>query len=93
VDAAMPIAGDGIVFMADGDLVVVTPASIVLRLRSDDDWQSASVVGSWDASQVATGATTAAVRGDDVYVVFAHLFETMRGTYEIARVEFTALPR
>jgi sugar lactone lactonase YvrE len=93
VDAAMPIAGDGIVFTPDGDLAVVTPASIVLRLRSDDDWQSATVIGSWDASQVATGATTAAVRGDDVYVVFAHLFQTMRSTYEIARVGFTALPR
>jgi sugar lactone lactonase YvrE len=94
VTTPMPVAGDGIVFMADGDLAVVTPASIVLRLRSDNDWQLATVVGSWDASQVATGATTAAVRGDDVYVVFAHLFETMRSTYEIARVGFTApLPR
>jgi sugar lactone lactonase YvrE len=92
VGMSRAVAGDGIVFMADGDLAVVTPASLVLRLHSDDDWQTATVAGSWDASQVEMGATTAAVRGDDVYVVFAHLFQTMRSTYEIARAQFTAPP-
>jgi sugar lactone lactonase YvrE len=93
VSTAMPIAGDGIVFAPDGDLAVVMPNGVVVRLRSGDDWQSATVVGTWDATELAFGTpTTAATRGADVYVVFAHLFDQARRQYEIARALFPAPP-
>lgn len=87
------IGGDGIVFRPDGVLAVVSNAlaadgtllgSGVTLLASTDGWQSAAVVGAW----VADGnPTTGAVRGDDVHVIYAHLFETTREEYEIVRVQ------
>jgi sugar lactone lactonase YvrE len=92
VETAMPVSGDGIVFAANGDLAVVggfNNPDTVLRLRSDDDWRSASLVGTWDSTEAGAGTpTTAAARGAQVYVIFAHLFDTRRERYEIARAEF-----
>lgn len=94
ITAEFPGGGDGIVFMSNGDLAVVGSAGgsgVVYRLRSDDDWLSADVVGEWNTAPLGFGGpTTAARRGDDVYAVFAHLFDDARIAYEIARAQFVA---
>ena len=88
------IVGDGIVFRSDGALAVVSNALAgdgtvlgpgVTLFTSDDGWQSAAIAGSWIAGDM---ATTAAVRGDDVYAIYAHLFDTAREEYEIVKVQF-----
>lgn len=65
------VAGqDGAVWMADGRLAVVSNSeNRVVALTSTDDWASAQLAGQapYDAQ-----ATTAAVVGDDVYVVQPH---------------------
>jgi sugar lactone lactonase YvrE len=85
------IVGDGIVFRSDGALAVVSNALAadgtvlgpgVTLFASDDGWQSAAIAGSWAADDL---PTTAAVRGDDVYVIHAHLFDTAREKYEIVK--------
>jgi len=91
VDTDQVVSGDGIVFTPQGDLAVVTiggPASVLL-LRSDDDWQTATTIGTWDSATITdTEPTTAAVRGDDVYVIFARLFDEANSRYDIERVVF-----
>ena len=79
---------------ANGDLAVVGSAGgtgVVHRLRSDDDWASAQVVGVWNTAPLGFGIpTTAAMRGaDDVYVIFANLFDVTRVSYQIARAQFS----
>lgn len=93
VGASIAIAGDGIVFTDNGDLAVVTPAGAVQRWHSADDWQTAALVGSWDATQLGFGTpTTAATRGAEVYVIFAHLFDAAPTQFEIARAQFAPPP-
>ncbi len=91
VASDVDVSGDGIIFTPEGDLVVVTiggPASVIL-LSSDDDWRTASLEGTWDSSQVVgTTPTTAAIRGNDVFVVFARVLENDVSRYDIERVEF-----
>lgn len=61
---------DGMVWTTDGRLAVVSnSANRVVALTSSDDWATAEVAGvaSYDVQ-----ATTAAVVGDDVYVVHPH---------------------
>jgi hypothetical protein len=93
VVAEPTISGDGIVFLPDGRLAVVggiANGGSVLLVESSDDWQTAAVVGTWDTRTVSgTAATTAAVRDGAVFAIFAHLFDTTRLDYEIARVSFT----
>jgi len=61
---------DGAVWMADGRLAIVSNSSNrVVTLRSADDWASAQLAGQ---GSYGTQATTAAVVGDDVYVVQPH---------------------
>jgi sugar lactone lactonase YvrE len=71
VQLAEPIPGaDGMVFLPDGRLAVVSNSqSKVVALDSDDGWNSASVsaTASFDGQ-----ATTAAVADGDVYVVQPH---------------------
>ncbi len=91
VESDFGVSGDGIVFTPRGDLVVVTIGGVasVLLLSSDDDWQSATLSGTWDSSQISgTSPTTAAIRGDDVYVVFARVLEDDVLRYDIERVDF-----
>jgi len=62
--------GDGIVWAADGTLAVVSNnQSRVYKYQSDDNWQSATTVGS--ALFTGQGTTGAAV-GGDIYVVQPH---------------------
>ena len=61
---------DGAVWMADGRLAIVSnSANRVVALTSADDWASAQLAGQ---APYGTQATTAAVVGDDVYVVQPH---------------------
>jgi hypothetical protein len=88
IDSDVPVSGDGIVFTHDGILATVSGTSVLL-LESDDGWLSASLIGQWDAGTVSAALpTTAAVRGGDVHVVFAHLFDDTNEDYEIAKVLF-----
>jgi hypothetical protein len=94
IDTPFTVSGDGIVFRPDGALAVVSNALAadgsvlgpgVTLFTSDDAWQSAAIAGSW----VAIGApTTAAVRDNDVHAIYAHLFDTTREEYEIAKALF-----
>jgi sugar lactone lactonase YvrE len=71
VELPEPIQGaDGMVFLPDGRLAVVSNSeNRVVALASDDDWNSATVesTASYEGQ-----ATTAAVAGDDVYIVHPH---------------------
>jgi sugar lactone lactonase YvrE len=61
---------DGAVWMADGRLAVVSnSANRVVAFTSADDWATAQIAG---RAPYGTQATTAAVVGDDVYVVQPH---------------------
>ncbi|MBN1240169.1 MAG: SMP-30/gluconolactonase/LRE family protein [Gammaproteobacteria bacterium] len=66
-----PIEGaDGMVLTEDGRLVVVSNStSSVGALTSDDDWASAQAAGT---AMFEGQATTAAIVGDDIYVVKPH---------------------
>ncbi|MFV1986097.1 MAG: hypothetical protein ACC682_02360 [Gemmatimonadota bacterium] len=89
-----PIGVDGLVFMADGRLAAVANTgegdaarTEVLLLESADGWESATIVGRREA---ASDATTAAIRGGDVYVIDAR-FADMGGDapyFDITRVRF-----
>jgi len=76
-DAATPVklpeeipGQDGAVWMADGRLAIVSNSSNrVVTLKSTDDWASAQLAGQ---GGYGTQGTTAAVVGDDVYVVQPH---------------------
>lgn len=94
VETSVRVGGDGIVFRPDGALAVVGSAFAadgssrgagVTLFTSDDGWHSAAVAGSWVAGAL---PTTAAKRGDDVHVIFAHLFDTARVEYEIVKALF-----
>lgn len=70
---------DGMVWSA-GRLTIVSNASNrVVALTSDDDWATATVVG---VASYATQATTAAVVGDDVYVVHPHFADEDPPSFE-----------
>jgi sugar lactone lactonase YvrE len=85
---------DGMILDPDGSLIMVTfPNSVIYRLRSDDNWASASRVAVDKPLQHYLGwGTTIAVRGESVYVIYSHLNRWMQGsdqdTFEIVRVEF-----
>ncbi|HEU4618436.1 MAG TPA: SMP-30/gluconolactonase/LRE family protein [Gammaproteobacteria bacterium] len=69
LDAPIPGA-DGMVFLPDGRLAVVSNSqSKVFALESDDGWDSASMTAT---APFEGQATTAAVAGADVYVVQPH---------------------
>ena len=66
-----PVAGqDGLVWAADGRLVIVSNSeNRVVALTSSDDWASAELAG---IGTYSVQATTAAAVGDDIYVVHPH---------------------
>ena len=88
-----PLAGaQGMVLRPDGNLVVVTAEfSTVVSLVTGDNWDSA-VVASSALTDPEGGATTAAIRGTEVYVVYMHSEAFMKGeardSFEIVRVQF-----
>jgi sugar lactone lactonase YvrE len=61
---------DGMVWMTDGNLAIVSNSSNrVVALTSSDNWMTAQVAG---VAPYETQATTAAVVGDEVYIVHPH---------------------
>jgi len=87
---------DGLTFTPGGDLIAVATTgaadagtSEVLRLRSADGWRTARIE---DRVPAAQSATTAAVRGDAVYVLDARFGdmggETPAPNFDITRVTF-----
>ena len=85
VALAEPVPGaDGAVWMSDGRLAIVAnAANRVVALVSSDEWASAQQVG---VAPYEVMATTAAVVGDDLYVVHPHFRDD--GVPSIERVEF-----
>ncbi len=89
-----PIGADGLVLTPAGRLVAVAgtgePGATkteVLVLESSDGWESATIVGRWEA---APDATTATLRGDQIYVIDAR-FADMGGDaphFDISRGHF-----
>ena len=62
---------DGMVWTAEGRLAIVSNSdNRVVALTSTDDWATAQLAG---VAAYGTQATTAAVAGDDIYVVHPHL--------------------
>jgi DNA-binding beta-propeller fold protein YncE len=81
--------GDGIIFLNDTTLVVVSGRQgKVLRLESDDDFATARVTGTFD-TMTDLQATTAAVRGDEVYIVYTSFQDPTVAEYRLQRVTFT----
>ncbi len=83
---------DGMIMHPDGSLIIVTyPDSIIGRLQSDDDWETAQFVGRSSGHSAGYG-TTIALRGDDVYIIYSHLDRFDDGLdqriFEIVRVIF-----
>ena len=66
-----PVPGqDGMVWMADGRLAIVSNSgNRVVALTSEDDWATAELAG---VAPYETQATTAAVVGDNIYVIHPH---------------------
>lgn len=77
--------GDGLVFLNPTTLVVVR-SNGVLRAESMDDWQSASVTGTFEP--MPETATTGAVRGDEVFIVYANFSNPQADAYPIQKVIF-----
>ena len=80
-----PVPGqDGLVWAADGRLVIVSnSANRVVALTSSDDWASAELVG---VATYSVPATTAAAVGDDIYIVHPHFAD--QDPPSLARVTF-----
>lgn len=82
------VIGDGMIFHPDGSLIVVSGSiNGVYRIISEDDWATASLD---QTAHLSDAATTAAVREETVYALYAHL-DRMGGSqevYEIVRVNF-----
>lgn len=64
---------DGMIFHPDGSLIVVNQIlSSVYRLTSQDDWNTATVMATFDVP-LGYDPTTATIKEDIVYVLYAHL--------------------
>src|SRR5690606_20865011 len=88
MDTKIPGA-DGIVFMADGSLVVVSNVlGRVYKIESRDDFATAQATGVFETGNV--NPTTVAARGDEAYVLYAHLNsdEALISSFPIQRVAF-----
>lgn len=88
-----PINPDGMLLTPDGQLVVVNQIlSSVYRLASMDGWVSALRTGVFEVPQ-GDEPTTAALRGTEVYVLYARLATLGRpnppSAYEVVKVDFT----
>jgi sugar lactone lactonase YvrE len=71
VELDTPVFGaDGIVLRPDGALAVVGQNQSVFLVRSEDGWQTGSIV---EAASLEQPATTAAIREGEVYAIFAQL--------------------
>lgn len=70
---------DGMVWSAGRLAIVSNSANRVVALTSDDDWASALVAG---VASYEEQATTAAVVGDDVYVVHPHFADDDPPSFE-----------
>jgi sugar lactone lactonase YvrE len=80
---------DGMVWTADGRLAIVSGSgNRVVALTSGDDWATAQLAG---VASYETQATTAAVVGDDIYVVHPHFADADPPSLE--RVVFSESPR
>src|SRR5690606_18268461 len=80
--------GDGIIFLDPNTLVLVSGnRQIVQRIESEDDFASASITGEFEPQPIT--ATTAAVRGDDVHIVYARFSEPEATEYPIDKVTFS----
>jgi len=80
--------GDGIIFQDADTLIVVSGRQgRVIRVESDDDFASASITGEYATQPI--NATTAAIRGDEIYVVYARFSEPDATEYPIEKVTFT----
>jgi sugar lactone lactonase YvrE len=97
VELETPLLGaDGINLTADGDLVVNDgwfagegPPKVVI-LSSDDNWESAAISATVETRY---NVTTAALRDDEVHVIFGHTGELFDGnrsyrTFEIVQIDF-----
>ncbi len=92
IEVALPeeVPGqDGMVWTPDGRLAIVSNSgNRVVALTSQDDWATAQLAG---VATYETQATTAAVVGDDIYVVHAHFADDAPPSVE--RVVFDEGPR
>jgi hypothetical protein len=71
---------DGMVWMADGRLAIISNSqSRVVGLSSNDDWATAQLAG---VGTFTGQGTTGAVVGDDVYVVMPHFADADPPTFQ-----------
>ena len=83
---------DSMIFHPDGTLIMVTyPGNDTGRLQSDDNWDTAQFVAR-SRGQTDEWGVTIALRGEEVYVIHAHLERYDEGLdqseFNIVRVEF-----
>lgn len=93
VEAETALRIDGMIFTPDHDLVAVASVGdsqgrSIVAVRSEDDWATASIIG----TVITDGnATTVAQRGEDFYYTKAYFTNPFRGVYDIVRVSGSAL--
>jgi sugar lactone lactonase YvrE len=84
-----PVPGDGLIFDSEGNLIAVGAQADqkVYKLSSEDEWATATVAGTYAASQL---VTTAAVGEDDAPYVLYTSFDPAApaGSYQIVPVAF-----
>lgn len=79
--------GDGLIFLDDDTLILVSSQeNRVLRLESSDDFATVSVSGEFRA--LPDSSTTAAIRGDEIYIVYAKFGQQNVENYAIQKVVF-----
>ncbi len=86
------ILTDGMIMDPDGTVIMVTyPRSDIGRLQSEDDWETAQVIGKSVGHADGNGSTIA-LRGEEVYVIYSHMDQYYEGLdqskFEIVRVKF-----
>lgn len=86
IDIDVPVGGDGLLLLPDGDLLVVAGREGVHRLRSADGWQTAQTV---EVTETLSPATTATLRDGVPYVLYAYLTNPTAERYQIARLGIT----
>jgi sugar lactone lactonase YvrE len=83
VELENPVAGDGLVFHPNGNLVIVGGNAQLVVLSSDDEWASASEVEVVELQPADESPTTAVIRDNHVYVTFAQLNNFQAEQYRI----------
>jgi sugar lactone lactonase YvrE len=84
VESETPLGFDGMILDDDGFLIGVGGGDVIVKVQSEDDWETAVQVGIVED----VPATTVALRDGEVYAIDAGFGNANAETYQIVRVVF-----